>query len=189
LIVTGNNIDSYLAGQLCYMWAPIGAAYSMKVGLSIFKPEYANKVIRYYLLSGIPYWIFLFGLPSWSISSDILTDTIETGGLIDIHLLGLVMIMTAIYLVGFLFILSGGFIRMAINSSGLIKRKAFMHAVAYIIFVLVGIIDALLEFSAIIVFFRLLMAVAFLLIYYTFILDNPSSRKEINEKVQVNLKI
>lgn len=164
LLLTGENLSEPLTGQLCYLWAPIGLSASTYVGFQIIKPKISKPLAAIYLLTGIIYWYGLFGIPEITITSEIPEGGL---GLRDIQLLDFVKIMTSAYLIIFVLTQVTGYAWLAKNSSGLIKKKALYHIIGYILFVICGALDSLVEFPSpiYILIVRLFMITAYIFLY------------------------
>jgi hypothetical protein len=169
LIFTDANLPTALVGQLCYTWAPIGVAVSMFIGFTMIRPKSSLKTIftAIILITALPYWYGLYFLSATQISSDIAIAN-ANGWVIDIELVGWVKLMTVFYLVSFALILDAGFIWLARNSTGIIKRKSILTISGLTLFFICGAMDSLFGFSYLIIVVRVFMVGAYILLFSGF---------------------
>lgn len=167
LLITGTNLPTNIVGQLCYSWAPIGITVAMYVGLTMINKKFAKPVAIIYALTAILYWWGLWFAPNLNIASDVAKAN-TAGDVIDIQLIWVVNYVTAVYLVSLGLTMISGFLYLAIKSAGLIRKKAIYQTIGFTLFVICGALDALIEFSALIVFVRIFMVIAYIFLYLGF---------------------
>ncbi|MHA1339983.1 MAG: hypothetical protein ACTSRZ_18985 [Promethearchaeota archaeon] len=168
LLITGSNINGYLAGQLCYTWSPIAISLSLYIGFKVIKPKLSKPFAIAYLLTGIPFWYGLLLLPNITIGFEIP----ESGlGLIDIQLQSFVQILVALYLFTFALVQIPCFIWLSRNVMDKAKKKALMNALGYTLFVICGILDSMVEFPnpILLLIVRIFMAIGYILLYLGYI--------------------
>ncbi len=166
LLITGTNLSTVWVGRLCYMWAPIAIVLGVYVGFMIIKKEYAKKMAIFYLLFAPVYYYGLFFDAERNIDSAI---PMNGGvGLIDINLIGYVQIITAFFILSTGLVMISGFLWLASQSAGAVRKKAHLLAAGYFLFVICATMDALFDYSAFIVIIRLFMATAYVLLYKGF---------------------
>ncbi len=166
LLITQQNLPKNVVGQLCYMWAPITISIGVYVGMNVINQKYAKGFTIIYGLS-IPFYLYgLFIDAENTIGADIPNEI--GGGLIDINLLSYIKLLTAVYLVSTLLVLGIGFLLLGLKSAGAVRRKGFLLATGYNLFVVCGAIDSLVDFSAFIVVVRFFMMSAYVLLYRGF---------------------
>ncbi len=148
------------------MWAPITITIGVWVGMNVINRKFAKGFTIIYAIS-IPFYLYgLFFDAENTIGADIPEEL--GGGLIDINLLSYIKLITAIYLVSTLLVLGIGFLLLGLKSAGAVRRKGFLLALGYILFVVCGAIDSLVDFSAFIVIVRIFMMIAYVLLYRGF---------------------
>lgn len=166
LLITNQNLPKNLVGQLCYFWAPITITIGVYVGMNVIKQSLAKKFTIVYALT-IPFYLYGLIFDAENTIGSAIPEEIG-GGLIDINLLSYIKLITAIYLVSTLIVLGIGFLLLGIKSAGAVRRKGFLLAAGYILFVVCGAIDSLVDFSAFIVIVRFFMMSAYVLLYRGF---------------------
>ncbi|MEX2682171.1 MAG: hypothetical protein Q6373_011255 [Candidatus Sigynarchaeota archaeon] len=163
LVFVDHNIQPLELGAiLCYTVAPVGIATVMYIGFSMIKPRLARPVSIIYALTAIPFWINLwFDIPSLS-KEVVLTGPAE---LIDIELLSWANILTALYILSMILVLGTGFLILAKQTTGQIRKRAVYYAIGIIMFSIGGIIDSRLPLGIWMVVVRLFMVLAYLVLY------------------------
>ncbi len=163
LIFVNQNIQPLELGAiLCYTIAPVGIATVMYIGFSMIKPKLARPVSIIYALTAIPFWLNLwFDWPELS-KVVILTGPSE---LIDIELLSWVNLLTAVYILSMILVLGTGFLILAKQSTGQIRKRSIYYAVGIIMFSIGGIIDSRFPLGIWMVVVRLFMVAAYLILY------------------------
>jgi len=168
LLITGKNLDGFLVGQLCYLWAPIGISLSLYVGFQVVKLEYSKPSAIIYLLTGILYWYGLLIVPQITIGYEIPEGGL---GLIDIQLKSFVQILTAIYLFTFALVQIPGFIIISKRVTGDARIRAYYNAIGYTLFVICGILDSMVEFPnpIFLLIVRIIMASGYFILYLGYV--------------------
>jgi hypothetical protein len=122
----------------------------MWLGFSIFNPDRKKIVTGIFLLTIIPFYIFLFGFPS----TQVVTNTIQPGDMIDIAfsptipvLLGLM----GLYIVAAVFVLGGGFLSLQRRISGVDRRRAIFVAIGLFCFGAGGSFEVLIASDYVVV--------------------------------------
>lgn len=166
LILKGSNLPEVLVGRMCYTVTPVGISMAMYVGFSIIRPKLAKFMALIYIITAPIFWYGLYMEPALTISSSIPDEV--GGGLIDINLLSYVKTLVTVYLLSFGLILITGFSWLAKKSTGVIRKKAIFHCIGYLLFVGCGAIDSMVPFSSWIVIVRIVMAAAYIFLYFGF---------------------
>jgi hypothetical protein len=150
LVLYGVNINPILYTQLSYTVAPICVSDVMWLGFSIFNPDRKKIATGIFLLTIIPFYIFLFGFPS----TQVLTNNIQPGDMLDIAfsptipvLLGLM----GLYIVAAVFVLGGGFISLQRRISGVDKQRAIFVAIGLFCFGAGGSFEVLIASDYVVV--------------------------------------
>ena len=99
LLITGQNLDTYTTGYLCYSVAPVGTAIAMYIGFKLIssKPKVAVLITTIYALSGLAFWYYLYVDHETTILSNVVEANAD-GNLIDLQLAGMVNTLITIYL-------------------------------------------------------------------------------------------
>ncbi len=141
LLFTGNNIDYLTYGYLSYSLQPIVIIAAMFLGFDIFNPKKKKLFVGIFALLGIIFWIALFGWPELMI-----TETAHASGeLLDISLNHVVLVITIINFASLPVILSSGFDKLRKNvTDPLLRNKLLYLTRGWIVFAVVGILDALI---------------------------------------------
>ncbi len=169
LLVVFTNIDPTLAGILCYTVAPIGIACAMYIGFSMIKPKIAKPITIIFALTAIPFWANLwFNFPETSIAWVVPFN--PEVNLVDIELMSWSNFFTAFYIICALVFLGGGFIWLALHSTGDIRTRSRNYAIGLIGFSICGIIDSRGIVSGIgggwgIFIVRIFMVVSYIFLY------------------------
>ncbi len=172
LIFTNDNLyPRELAAILCYSITPIAIAAAMYTGFSMLKPKLAKPMAWVFGLSGILFWANLwFNIPEQG-STYTLVKPAED--LIDIELLSLSSLFTAIYIISLLCILGFGFIYLSTHSTGDIRKRSRNYAIGLILFSICGIIDSRINLGVYMVIVRLAMFVSYIFLYLAMIPPKP----------------
>ena len=167
LIFTGNNLTPILYGWFSYTTPAIDTFTGMYAGFSIFNPERKKLIMWIYGILGIVLLISLYAFPSVMIES----FPPNPGELLDINLRNVVLVIIAIDILSFVFILSVGFFKLSRKiKKPDEKRHALMLGIGWILFAIAGTIDAMVPVIYIhwIVFARVLMSIASITIFTGF---------------------
>src|SRR5271157_5736885 len=168
LFVTGSNLEPLtLVGILDFTICPIAVCAAMWLGFSMIKPSLVKPMVTIYAITAIPFWANLWF--NWLGPSQNIPP-VGPGDLVDIGLLNLSGIFTAIYILSLILIVGGGFIYLAKISTGDIKRRSTFYAIGIMLFSLAGITETqvhLVEMglSILLVVIRLVMVGAYIILY------------------------
>ncbi len=171
LVFTGENIQPFVLGMLqpyelgailCYSITPIGIATVMYIGFTMIKPKLAKPMAIIYALTAIPFWANLWF--DWPADSKIV-PTPAPGELIDIELLSLSSFFTAFYILSMILVLGTGFLILAKQTTGQIRKRSIYYALGIIMFSIGGIIDSRFALGLWMVVVRFLMVAAYLVLY------------------------
>ncbi|WP_457558563.1 hypothetical protein [Candidatus Harpocratesius sp.] len=180
LIFSGTNLDPTLYFMMSYTLSPVGTLIIVYLGFSIFQPKYKKQASYFYLALLAVYWIFMFIWPENAF------ETVAGEEMLDINLTGVIRIFTAFNILTVLLVVSTGFIRLAIK----MKKKGapkgdvtqlFMVGFGWLLFVVGGIIDAIIPASLfyIIVIGRIIMAISYFMIFEGFM---PPKQEKVTKK-------
>ncbi|NMC04029.1 MAG: hypothetical protein GYA24_02395 [Candidatus Lokiarchaeota archaeon] len=163
LVFLDQNIQPpELGAILCYTVAPVGIATVMYIGFSMIKPNLAKPISIIYMISAIPFWMNLwFDWPEKS-KMVVLTGPAE---LIDIELLSWTNILTAVYILSMILVLGTGFLMLAKQTTGQVRKRSIYYATGIIMFSIGGIIDSRFPLGIWMVLVRLFMVAAYLVLY------------------------
>ena len=168
LYFTGSNLQPLeLVGILDFTIAPIGTCAAMWLGFSMIKPSLVKPMVTIYAITAIPFWANLWF--NWLGPSQNIPP-VGPGDLVDIGLLNLSGIFTAIYILSLILIVGGGFIYLAKISTGDIKKRSTLYAIGIILFSFCGIVETqihLIEMglSIVLVLVRFVMVAAYIVLY------------------------
>ncbi|HME51055.1 MAG TPA: hypothetical protein VKM55_02445 [Candidatus Lokiarchaeia archaeon] len=163
-----GNLPPYsFVGILDFTVSPIGVCAAMYIGFSMIKPKIVKPMVTIYAITAIPFWANLWF--NWLGPSQNI-PAVGAGNLVDIGLLGLSGIFTAVYILSLILIAGGGFIYLAKISTGEIKRRSTFYAIGIMLFSLAGITETqvhLVEMglSILLVVIRLVMVGAYIILY------------------------
>jgi hypothetical protein len=158
LLTTGHNIlFPYIYGWLSYMWVAPALVFAMYLGSELILPEAKYYVTGVYLVLGIVFELFLFTDPQGTF---ILYPPENVGDLINVgfNMGHPTFILIAIFLLSALIFLGFGFAYKAKQSVGTLRKKFAFLSIGFIIFVVCGALDSILELIFIVGIVRLVMA-------------------------------
>ncbi len=179
LVFTGSNIAPLdLAAILCYTASPLAIVAAMVIGFSMVKPSWTKPVATIYALSGIPFLASLWF--NWLGVSKNVPDP-GLGNLIDIELLGIVRILTAVYIVSMVAIVATGFVYLALHSTGDVRSRSIYYASGFYLFAICGIIDTQFPLGYWMIFVRIVMVGSYFLLYKAMI---PNNIKLVSRKIE-----
>ncbi|XEO75645.1 hypothetical protein WKT22_00664 [Candidatus Lokiarchaeum ossiferum] len=164
LIFTGENIPATIYYVLSYATVPIVTIGIIIMTFSIVQPKYQKYAVFIWSILGLIYWIFMFGFTASQFS---VTET-EPGELIDINHESVSLIITGLSLITSLIVGGGGFVYLSrkFKKLGFSKkeiRKSFLIGIGWMVFVILGILEALIPPVSItfVIINRMLMFIAF----------------------------
>jgi len=168
LYFTGSNLQPLeLVGILDFTIAPIGTCAAMWLGFSMIKPSLVKPMVTIYAITAIPFWANLWF--NW-LGPGQNIPVPGPGDLVDIVLANLSSLFTAIYILSLILIVGGGFIYLAKNSTGDIKRRSIYYTVGIMLFSFSGIVETqvrLVEMglSSVLLIVRFVMVAAYVVLY------------------------
>jgi len=172
LIITGSNIDVTLYAWLSYFITPFAITNAMWLGFTLFNPNRKKIAFIIFILSGIPYYIFLFGFPTQMVvlNASSIADLNAAGKMIDISITSVLFVFNAFYILSMVFILTGGFYYLQQKITGIERKKIRYLAFGWLILGLgfiienaLGSLGDLAKISA-----RVLVVIAISMIYLGF---------------------
>ncbi|WP_457556705.1 hypothetical protein [Candidatus Harpocratesius sp.] len=170
-LITNNDINPILFGQLSYTLIPVATFLALSLGFSIFKPEW-RKWVQYVLgILWVIYWICIFFFPA----PMFIPSTPNSDEMLEISLGSVVLVITGIYILSLLFVQSGGFfilrrkLKRNNSPSSNIQHMTFL-AIGWALFAIASILDAILPSSLIslVVIARIIMIIGYILIFNGF---------------------
>ena len=144
-LITDNNIEPVeVYVLLSYTWVPFALFFAMYLGGELLLPKYKWVLVGIYLVLGI---IFEYFLWFQTVESFDYIEVLVEDGLIDASFNQghPTFIMVAVFLVSALVFLGIGFAIKAKQSTGLLRKKFTYLSIGFIIFVVCGALDSILE--------------------------------------------
>ena len=142
VIFTGQNLKpKELYGILSYMWVAPAAVSALYIGAELMLPEIKKYVVIIYTILGIIFELILF------LDTPNVFEFEMTGGAIDASFVygHPAFILIVVFLLS-VFLLNGiGSLRQVPKATGVIRKKFTYMAITFILFVVVGALDALLS--------------------------------------------
>ncbi len=173
IVFEGNSIDPALQAILCYTISPIGVVTAMYIGFTMIYPKATKPITIVYALSAIPFWANLwFDLPE--LSKKAVTPP-ALGALADIELLSWSKFFTAFYILSLVIVLGTGFLILAKQTTGDVRRRAINYALGIYMFAAAGIIDTLFAVGVWIFLVRFFMLGAYFVLYKAMVPPKPIS--------------
>ncbi len=174
LVFTDQNLQPReFAAIIAYTSAPLAVIAAMVIGFSMIKPSWTKPVAIIYAITGIPFlaslWFDWMG-PGKEVRLDE-----GVGILIDIELKGIAMLFITIYILSLIIVVASGFVYLARHSTGEIRSRATYYAVGFYLFSICGILDTEIDLGVGMIAIRLVMVVAYLMLYKAMI---PASEKK-----------
>ena len=150
ILITLDNLEPvWLYGLLSYSWTAPVAIFGLYIGSELLLPTKKWLIVSFYTILSIIFEIILF---SFSLTNpEVIFRYPETdpGGT---ALLNTSIVPTSIaFILMLVFLISGlifngiGFLRKALQSSGELKRKFFYLAFGWILFIICGALDGLID--------------------------------------------
>lgn len=156
LLATGVNIPGVLYAWLSYSFVPVAVANAMYFGFTIFKPEWRKPVLWVYAVTGVMYWVALWGFPTLMIEA----PAPLPGELVDVSFQSVVLGILVFDILSIVTILAGGFHKLRTRvKSEVERRKASFLCAGWILFGFSAVIEVTAP-SQLIVVARVVMAVA-----------------------------
>jgi hypothetical protein len=175
-LLFGSNIPGTTYAYLSYSSTPMAMILAMILGFNIFKNEWRFQTLWGTVPIAIAYWIFFYAFPDISFLS-----TENPGELVDISFIGVLLVLNAIYILGAVGVLGGGFLVLSYRIRGTPEfKKAIALGIGWVFFGVSGALDALLseQIPIMIAPARALMLAAYILIFLGFRPMGPPRMKE-----------
>lgn len=167
VLITQTNIDNSLSiiGLINWMWFPGVAIFGMYFGAELIVPTKKKMILIIYLILGIIFDVLLFYDPPSALTyttpdplgSDLINDSLILESVVSI--LALIFLISILILDGF------GFLRRAIQGTGIIRRKFYYLSLGAFLYIIGGILDGLFDPGIILIFIRSAMILSALLFY------------------------
>ncbi len=183
LLITGNNIDFILAGYLGMTCVPIAILNAMNLGFSIFKPESRKRVLIFFSITAIVYYIPIFFLPGQMFGGEIPPEIIpgETE-LADFAIKSIVLYLTVFYVICVIVILGGGFLKLVRQLTGKERKKAWWLLNTFVLFAIAATLDVWIP-TIIIVLPRVLMIISYYSLYRGLYSDRASGSQALPQSL------
>ena len=140
LISTGKNLNPiWLNGILSYMWVAPATVLGLYLGAELMLPKLKMHIVIIYAILGVIFELLLF-----LVTSDAFVFEV-TGGAIDASFVygHPTFILIVVFLLT-VFILNGlGSLRQVLKTTGIVRKKFLYMSITFILFVIVGALDAL----------------------------------------------
>lgn len=166
ILITGSNITpNWIYGLLSYMWIAPAVFFGMSIGAELLLPEKKKLIIIIYLIIGILFEVFLFsnleGSFDFTLPANPGEDIIDTSHVYGspTFILLLVIILSVVIFNGF------GFLRKALQSTGIIRKKFFYLSLGFILFPLIAAFDSIIPPGIALPFVRMGIIVSTSLIF------------------------
>lgn len=191
IIIANQNISVTLYAQLSYSFSTFAISDVMWLGFTLFNPNRKKIVLCVYLLTGIPYFIALYGFPNQMImlSASSVSALNLAHKMINISLTSVLFALSAFYVLSFVFILTGGFYYLQRKITGFEQKKAtylalgyFILGIGFILEIALGDLGDLAKVSA-----RVLVLIAISLLYIGF--STRESRESQRQDVKADKNI
>jgi len=167
VLLTQTNIDNSIGiiGLINWMWFPGVAIFGMYFGAELIVPKKKWTIFIIYLILGIIFDVFLFLDPASALTytyptipgEDLINDNLVLESVVSI--LALIFLLSILILDGF------GFLRKAIQSTGIIRRKFYYLSIGAFLYIIGGILDGLFDPGISLIFIRAAMIISALLFY------------------------
>lgn len=167
VLLTQTNIDNSIGiiGLINWMWFPGVAIFGMYFGAELIVPKKKWTIFIIYLTLGIIFDVFLFLDPASALTytyptipgEDLINDNLVLESVVSI--LALIFLLSILILDGF------GFLRKAIQSTGIIRRKFYYLSLGAFLYIIGGILDGLFDPGISLIFIRAAMIISALLFY------------------------
>ncbi len=183
LLVTNLNISPVLYGFLSYTHMPLAILNAMYLGFDIFNPEQKRKALWIFGLTGIVYYIGLFGWPQFQFLE---APDAKANEMLDISLRSVVLVCALFYIMCVIFVLAGGFYFLRKKIMGIDRKRAGYLTISFLCFAFAAIIDTVIT-SQFMVLARIIMALSAIYLYRGFNIKEeaePVPEKKVEEKVE-----
>ena len=141
-ILTGQNLQPQaLYGILSYMWVAPATVLGLYLGAELMLPEQKKIILIIFGVLSVIFEIILFADPIGAFEYEI------TGGAIDANFVygHPTFILVLVFLLA-VFLLNGlGSLRQVLKTTGVVRKKFTFMAATFILFVIVGALDAFLS--------------------------------------------
>ena len=141
VIFTGQNLNpKELYGILSYMWVAPAAVFALYIGAELMLPEKKKIIVIIYTILGIIFELVLF------LDTANIFEFDTSGGAIDASFVygHAAFIFIVVFLLS-VFLLNGiGSLRQVAKTTGVIRKKFIFMSITFILFVVVGALDAFL---------------------------------------------
>ena len=163
VIFTGQNLNpKELYGILSYMWVAPAAVFALYIGAELMLPEKKKIIVIIYTILGIIFELILF------IDTTNVFEFEIAGGAIDASFVygHPAFIFIVVFLLS-VFLLNGiGSLRQVAKSTGVIRKKFIFISMTFILFVVVGALDAFLRPGPALFIARMGMIVCAFMLYF-----------------------
>ncbi len=166
ILITGANLNPiWLYGMLSYMWTAPAVFFAMYLGAELLIPNRKMIVIIIYLILGILFEIFLFtnleGSFDFTLPATPGEDLIDTSNKI-----GPTFLLIAIFLLSVIIFNGIGFLRKAVQGTGVIRKKFLSLSIGFIIFAVATVFDALIPPGLLLPIVRVGIIISGILLFY-----------------------
>jgi hypothetical protein len=162
VLLTGGNIPGELYGILSYIWVGPAVVIAFYLGGELMAPEKTKIIVGIYTVLGVIFEVFMFIFPNGNNSAigTFTWDDPTAGNLLNtgFNRASPTFWLVALFLISVLIFLGIGFALKAKQATGDLRRKFSYLSIAFIIFVVSGALDSILDPGVAIGFVRLLMA-------------------------------
>jgi len=167
VLLTGTNIENFeIIGLINWMWFPGVVIFAMYFGAELIIPKQKWYIFLIYLVLGIIFELFLFldlqGSVTYDIPSPLGEDLINDNLVFD----SIAGILVLFFLLSLLIFVGIGFLRKAIQSTGVIRRKFLLLSLGGFIYIIGGILDGLFSPGIALIFIRSGMVASGFLFYF-----------------------
>ncbi|MEJ2278571.1 MAG: hypothetical protein P8Y70_12600 [Candidatus Lokiarchaeota archaeon] len=153
VLITGTNLSPpYIYGWLSYLWVGPSIIVAMYLGSELLAPNRKKSIVIIYAILGALFDVLIFVFPPYKAGTyGTFKFAPYTPG-VDLIDTGFQMPFPAFWLVAFflisVFIFEGiGFAIKAKKASGTLRKKFIFLSLGFIIFVICGALDSVLDFS------------------------------------------
>jgi len=162
VLITGINLPGELYGFLSYIWVGPAVIIAFFMGSELIAPERKKIIVGIYGALGVVFEIFMFAFPNGNVNpiGAFTWEPPAEGNLINtgFNMASPTFWLVAILLISVLFFLGVGFALKAKQATGDLRKKFTYLSIAFIIFVICGALDSVLDPGVAIGFVRLVMA-------------------------------
>jgi uncharacterized membrane protein len=160
ILITNDNINpEWLYGLLSYSWTAPVTIFGLYIGAELMAPKKKWYILSIYIILSVIFEIILFYASFTSPELAFKYPEVPPNGTgllnTSIWPTSIAFILMMIFLVSGLIFNGFGFLRIAVKSSGILRRKFLYLSLGWILFIVCGAFDALFEPGPITFFIRL----------------------------------